>query len=155
LSLVRGCAPIPQKIYKTTKRLRTQEEVERYFPGFISFTDCTKQQIPRPENRRRKKTYYSGKRKRHTIKTHLMVNNCGVIIHKTKHKRGHRHDYNIYKKNHPVTPKDAVNVFDLGHLGGGRDFPTKHHICQTKIRGTIISCLKRKKITTRTTPEKG
>jgi hypothetical protein len=110
-------------MHKTTKRLRAPKEAERHFPGFIAFKDCTEQQIPRPENRRRKKTYYSGKRKRHTIKTHLMVNNCGVIIHKTKHKRGHRHDYNIYKKNHPVTPKDAVNVFDLGHLGGGRDFP--------------------------------
>ncbi len=52
-----------------------------------------------------------------------MVNNCGVIIHKTKHKKGHRHDYNIYKKNHPVTPKDAVNVFDLGYLGVEKDFP--------------------------------
>ena len=37
-----------------------------------------------------------------------MVNNRGVIIHKTKHKKGHRHDYDIYKKNHPVTPKDVV-----------------------------------------------
>jgi hypothetical protein len=31
--------------------------------------------------------------------------------------------YSIYKKNHPVTPKQVVNVFDLGHLGVERDFP--------------------------------
>ena len=85
--LIRQCIPIPQKIYRLTKRLQTPEEVEKHFPGFLSFTDCTEQQIPRPENRRRKKTYYSGKRKRHTVKTQLMVNNCGVIIHKTKHKK--------------------------------------------------------------------
>ncbi|MER5175795.1 MAG: transposase family protein [Candidatus Nitrosocosmicus sp.] len=43
--LIRKCVPIPQKIYNKTKRLRTpEEEVEKYFPGFLSFTDCTEQQ---------------------------------------------------------------------------------------------------------------
>jgi hypothetical protein len=121
--LVRKCLPIPQKRYSLSTRLRTPEEVERYFPGFLSFIDCTEQQIPRPENRRRKKMYYSGKKKRHTVKTQLMVNNCGIIIHKTGHNKGHRHDYDIYKKNHPVTPKQVVSVFDLGYLGVGKDFP--------------------------------
>jgi hypothetical protein len=41
-SLIRDCVPIPQKIYNITKRLRTPaEEVEKYFPGFLAFTDCT------------------------------------------------------------------------------------------------------------------
>ncbi len=52
-----------------------------------------------------------------------MVNNHGIIIHKTTHKKGRRHDYDIYKKNHPVTPKQVVNVFDLGYLGIEKDFP--------------------------------
>jgi hypothetical protein len=121
--LIRKCVPIPQKIYHITKRLKTPEEVERYFPGFMAFIDCTEQQIPRPENRRRRKAYYSGKRKRHTVKTQLMVNNKGTIIHKTGHRKGKRHDYGIYKKNHPVTPHHVVNVFDLGYLGVGKDYP--------------------------------
>lgn len=121
--LVRKCVPIPQKIHRLTKRLRTLEDVEQYFPGFIAFVDCTEQQIPRPESKTRRKAYYSGKRKRHTVKTQLMVNNHGVIIHKTENKKGHRHDYAIYKKNHPVTPKQIVSVFDLGYLGVEMDFP--------------------------------
>ena len=121
--LVRKCVPIPQKMHKTAKRLRTLEDVEQCFPGFISFIDCTEQQIPRPENKTRRKAYYSGKKKRHTVKTQLMVNNKGLIIHKTNHKKGQRHDYNIYKKNHPITPKQVVNVFDLGYLGVEKDFP--------------------------------
>ena len=52
-----------------------------------------------------------------------MVNNQGLIIHKTNHKKGKRHDYDIYKKNHPVTPKQVVSVFDLGYLGVGKDYP--------------------------------
>jgi hypothetical protein len=67
--------------------------------------------------------YYSGKKKRHTVKNQIMVNNRGFIIHKTRHKRGCRHDYNIYKNNHPATPKQVVNVFDLRYLGIEKDFP--------------------------------
>jgi hypothetical protein len=92
-SLARKCIPIPQKIYNITKRLRTVDEIEHYFPGFISFIDCTEQQIPRPIDNKRKKEYYSGKKKRHTVKTQMMVNNQGIIIHKLGHKKGRRHDY--------------------------------------------------------------
>ena len=42
-----------------------------------------------------------------------MVNNRGIIIHKVDYKKGKQHDYAIYKKNHPVTPKQVVNVLDL------------------------------------------
>jgi hypothetical protein len=31
--------------------------------------------------------------------------------------------YLIYKKNHPIMPKDVVNVYDLGYLGVEKDFP--------------------------------
>ncbi len=67
--------------------------------------------------------YYSGKNKRHTVKNQLMVHNYGYIIHKADHRIGKRHDYYIYKKDHPVTPKQVVNVFDLGYLGVEKDFP--------------------------------
>ena len=121
--LVRLCLPIPQKTYPITKRLKTPEEVEKYFPGFIVFIDSTEQQIPRPVDNKRRKMYYSGKKKKHTIKNQLMVNNRGYIIHKTGYKKGHRHDYDIYKKNYPVTPKQVLNVVDLGYLGIESDFP--------------------------------
>ena len=42
-----------------------------------------------------------------------MVNNRGLIIHKLANKKGKRHDYDIYKENYPVTPKQVVNVVDL------------------------------------------
>ena len=90
--MVRECVPIPQKTYKT-KRLQTPEEVEQYFPGLLAFTDSTEQQIPRSIDKNRRKTYYSGKKKRHTVKNQLMVNNRGYILHKAAHKKGRRHDY--------------------------------------------------------------
>ena len=69
--LIRECLPIPQKIYPITKRLQTKEAVEKYFPGFLAFTDCTEQQIPRPVDNKRRNAYYSGKKKRHTVKNQL------------------------------------------------------------------------------------
>ena len=122
-SLIRKCIPIPQKIYNITKRLKTPEEVEKYFPGFLAFTDCTEQQIPRPVDKQRRKIFYSGKRKRHTVKNQITVNNCGYILHKVGYKKGRKHDYDIYKKSYPVTSKDVLNVFDLGYLGVQKDFP--------------------------------
>jgi hypothetical protein len=52
-----------------------------------------------------------------------MVNNHGYLINKVNHKKGRRHDYDVYKNNHPVTPKQVVNVLDLGYLGVEKDFP--------------------------------
>jgi hypothetical protein len=43
--LIRACIPISQKIYNITKRLKTPEDVEKYFLGLIAFADCTEQQI--------------------------------------------------------------------------------------------------------------
>ena len=51
--LIRQCVPIPQKTYNKTKRLKTPEDVEKYFPGFMAFTDCTEQQIPRPVDKQK------------------------------------------------------------------------------------------------------
>ena len=88
--LIKLCLPIPQKTYPITKRLKTPEEVEKYFPGFLAFIDSTEQQIPRPIDNKRRETFYSGKKKRHTVKTQLIVNNNGIIIHKLRYKKGRR-----------------------------------------------------------------
>jgi hypothetical protein len=61
--MIRKCLPIPQKIYNITKRLKTPEEVEKYFPGFMAFTDCTEQQIPRPVDKNKRKMSIWARRK--------------------------------------------------------------------------------------------
>ncbi len=68
-SLVRQCIPIPQKLCKITKRLKTPEEVEIYFPGFLDFINITEQQIPIPVDKNRKKMFNSVKKKRHTVES--------------------------------------------------------------------------------------
>ena len=78
--------------------------------------DSTKQQIPRPtvDNKRCKLVLFRQK-KRHIVKNQITVNNRGYILHKVGYKKGRRHDYEVYKKNHPaVIPKQVFNVVDLG-----------------------------------------
>jgi hypothetical protein len=111
----------------------------------------------RPVNKERRKMYYSGKKKRHTIKNQLMVNNRGHILHKANpHKKGKRHDYDVYKRNRPVTPKQVVNVYDLGYLGVEKDFPEQlsSHYHIKKIE-TNQRYPKKKKSTTEFIPIRG
>ena len=115
--------PIPQKIYSLTKRLKTLDEVERYFPGLMAFIDSTEQQIPRPIDNNKRNLVYSGKKKRHTIKTQLMVNNQGIVIYKLRYKKGEGMTMISIKKIILVIPKDVLNVFDLGYLGVETDYP--------------------------------
>lgn len=125
--LIERCIPLPKRLYRRTRRLRTIGEVEEYFPGFKAFVDSTEQEIPRPKNKKKRKNYYSGKKKKHTVKNQYMVNNQGLILHKTGHEKGKKHDYCIYKHSHPVTPsqvESVVVVVDLGYLGIQKDFPT-------------------------------
>ena len=123
--LVKRCIPLPERLYNITRRLRTVEEVEKYFPEFKVFIDVTEQEIQRPGDKNKKRNYYSGKKKKHTVKTQYMVNKEGKILHKSRHhKKGRQHDYTVYKDEQPQTPSQVENVLDLGYLGCEKDFPT-------------------------------
>ncbi len=130
--LIKQCIPLPKKLYKRTRRLRTIDEIEEYFPGFKAFIDSSEQEIPRPKNKRKRKSYYSGKKRKHTVKTQYMVNSEGNILHKTGHDRGRIHDYEIFKNKHPTTPLQVENVFDLGYMGVKDDFPTAKYVLPFK-----------------------
>ncbi|HSF50352.1 MAG TPA: transposase family protein [Nitrososphaeraceae archaeon] len=68
--------------------------------------DATEQEIQRPAKdkmRKRKITIQARKKKRHTVKTQLMVKKEGKILYKSNHhyKKGRKHDYTVYKKEQP------------------------------------------------------
>ena len=108
--IVKSCILLPQKLYNTTRRLRTVQEVELYFPGFKAFIDSTEQEIPVSTDKKRRKEYYSGKKKKHTVKTQYMVNKKGEILNKSKHMKGKNHDYTVYKDEHPITPTNVKKL---------------------------------------------
>ena len=120
---VKEVLPLPRKLHQKVRRLRTLDEVEAFFPGFKAFLDATEQEIPRPKAKGKRKTHYSGKRKRHTVKTQITVNGDGLIAHKTPHARGSRHDYALFKWRHPSLPDNVCLGLDRGYDGIQNDYP--------------------------------
>ena len=121
--LVRETLPLPSKIHKAAQRLRTLEEVEEHFPGFQAFLDATEQEIPRPGNKCKRRTHYSGKKKRHTVKTQITVTKRSVIVHRSQHARGSRHDYSLFNWRRPSLPDEVCLEVDLGYDGVQNDYP--------------------------------
>ena len=78
------------------------------FSRLSCFLDSTEQQIPRPVTIIEERYTIQAKKKRHTVKNQLTVNNHGYILHKIGYKKGRKHDYDIYKKNHPVIPNQLL-----------------------------------------------
>ncbi len=101
-------------------------------PELIAITDGTEQQIPRLKNKKKRKTHYSGKKKRHTIKNQITINLNGEIIHKPPHSLGRRNDYAILKIKYPVLSEDLMVFYDLGYLGVEKDFPKQTSILPYK-----------------------
>jgi len=121
--LVKEVLPTPKKLHDKARQLQTLEEIEAMFPEFKAFLDATEQEIPRPKNKHKRKTHYSGKKKRHTVKTQLTVNEKDLIVHKTGHVKGSLHDYTLYKRSHPHLPDNVRLDLDLGYLGIRADYP--------------------------------
>jgi len=121
--LVSEVLPLPKKEYDKVKKIETVEDIEAIFPGSKAFLDATEQEIPRPHDKRKRKTHYSGKKKKHTVKTQLTVNKEGLIVHKTSHVKGSMHDYALYKHIHPHLPDNVRLGLDLGYLGIRDDYP--------------------------------
>ena len=130
--LVSEALPLPKLEHDKIRKLQTIDEVEAVFPGFKAFLDATEQEIPRPHSKRKRKTHYSGKRKKHTVKTQLTVNAKGLIVHKTNHVRGSMHDYALYRRSHPVLPSNVRLGLDLGYLGIKDDYPTLNCVLPIK-----------------------
>ena len=82
--------------------------------------DATEQPIERPK--KGQKPFYSGKKKRHTIKTEIRINPKGRIVHVSKPKPGSVHDFELHKTEPPI-PKETRAFVDSGYQGLDRLHP--------------------------------
>jgi len=82
----------------------------------ILLTDVTEQPIQRPKDKKARKSYYSGKKKRHTQKTEITITTKGKIIDVSNTKEGSVHDIKIRRQGNPLPPK-AKKYGDLGYQG--------------------------------------
>ena len=66
--------PIPSKRYADSKKINNLQSLQEFFPELITITDGTEQSIPRPTGKHKKKTHYSGKKKKHAVKNQITIN---------------------------------------------------------------------------------
>ena len=111
---IKQSIPIPAKKYADAKKLKTVQELQRFFPELIVITDGTEQPIPRPKDRTKKIALFRQKENTHTVQNQITVNLDGVIIHKSAHSTGSHHDYKIYKAKHPYCLRSCYNFMILG-----------------------------------------
>ena len=52
---------IPSKFYADSKKINDIQQLHEFFPELIVMIHGTEQPIPRPKNRTKRKTHYSGK----------------------------------------------------------------------------------------------
>jgi hypothetical protein len=74
--------------------------------------DATEQAVERPQ--KGQKAYYSGKKKRHTLKTEVRINLLGRIVHVSKSRPGSVHDFALYKKEKAL-PAHTRGFVDSGY----------------------------------------
>jgi hypothetical protein len=126
-SFLKRRLPEPSKIRKGQKKINSLEELYRLYPDLQAIVDGTEQPIQRPQDPEKQKAYYSGKKKRHTIKKQIVVNRQGLIMDTSPAVEGKRHDFKLFEDHQTlrdVIPKDVEVLADSGYqgadkLGGG------------------------------------
>ena len=113
---VRKCIPIPQKVYAEANKARTLEDLEEIIPGLALLIDASEQGICRPSDDETQKKHYSGKAKRHTIKTQYATSASGLILHTSAPVAGSMHDFALFKIDPPTFPQNLPG----GGGGSGR-----------------------------------
>lgn len=106
--IIQKLEPLLAQILKISKeRVLKQEDLEQLI-------DATEQPIERPK--KEQNAYYSGKKKRHTLKTEIRTTREGRIVHVSKTVPGAVHDFTLHKQEQP--PPKRVHLYaDSGYQG--------------------------------------
>ena len=117
----------PQPPTPLKRRIRNWEEFQQAYPELTEVViDGTEQSTQRPRGQKRQKPYYSNKRKRHTIKTQIVVTKSGRVLWVSDSVPGGRvHDYPLLKRSRVMErlPKQVTKRVDLGYQGIETDYP--------------------------------
>lgn len=113
-----------QRIAASVKRLfgiRRAPRVERAEAEAL-IIDCTEPPIQRPKDGASQRAHYSGKKKRHTLKTEYIVTADGRIAGVSPSPPGSHHDLTI-RRTGPPLPKEARACVDSAYQGYDKEHP--------------------------------
>lgn len=118
---------VAKKITIKKDRSLTQEEIIKIL------VDVTEQPTQRPKKKSKQKKHYSGKKKRHTLKAEIVMQNNGKILSASRTSPGRTHDFRIRKEGKPL-PGNSEKYVDSGYQG-----------LQKRVNNVILPFKRRKK----------
>lgn len=101
--------PIPERASKTVvalaeketnrrkARIGNLEDFNREYPELSILIDGTEQPKQRPQDKQKRKSDYSGKKKRHTLKQIITATSKGIILDQSPSVGGRCHDFRAFK----------------------------------------------------------
>lgn len=101
---------VARKITIKKDRSLTQKEVIKLL------ADVTEQPTQRPKKKHKQKKVYSGKKKRHTLKVEIAMQDTGKILAVSRTAPGRHHDFRIRKEGKPL-PGNSQKFVDSGYQG--------------------------------------
>ena len=101
------------------------DQAFRDYPDLWALIDATEQPVQRSSDHQTQQAHYSGKKKRHTRKTQLVVNEYGQIRDVSRSTPGSPHDLNHFRQSGVATriPKELTAGGDAGYQGLQDELP--------------------------------
>jgi hypothetical protein len=106
---------------------KSVEQVLQEYPDLLAIVDATEQRVQRPSNDERQRKHYSGKKKAHTCKTAIVVNEKGRIRNVTRSTPGSKHDLKHVVESGVIDPipPDVTVIGDAGFDGLQNYYPER------------------------------
>ena len=126
--------PVLKRLFPNEKweaEKRYGKSHERWTPAAVEcvIVDSFETYVPRPSNNERQKRLYSGKKKRHTVKTQIYTDQAGGILSVGKAYRGPKADIKIYEEE-PI----AALLADKPRMGDKAYCDGKHPEIETPLK---------------------
>lgn len=101
------------------------EHALQEYPDLLAIIDATEQPIERPSDNAQQKAHYSGKKKRHTRKTQIIVNEQGEIRSVSASAPGSDHDLELFRQSGATQqiPEDVTAGGEAGYQGLHDELP--------------------------------
>jgi len=120
----------------------------KQFPEFEKIiVDATEQRTFRPQNKEKRKKFYSGKKKMFSTKTQICIDKNHRILDVSKSFPGAVHDKKMFDIEHTIVkiPMQSIILTDLGYLGINKDHPEANIILPFKHKRQTKELSSRKK----------
>ena len=93
------------------------KQVLRSCPSLEFMIDGTERPINRPQDKEDRKTYYSGKKKAHTVKNNVITERGGKVVYLSDTYEGKNHDKKIADEEKYQFPRGSILWQDTGFQG--------------------------------------